>query len=78
MGRVKPQPVVYHPADRPDVEVMVDGNWHPGELRMWQPTPDGWAGQVQWRREVGMTFLDSFPAARIREASSFSPPATWR
>ncbi len=65
---MKRQAVVYHPAERPDIEVQVDGAWHPGELRMWEPVAEGWAGQVQWRREVGMTFIDTYPAERIRRA----------
>jgi hypothetical protein len=24
---------LYLPADRPDIEVLVDGTWYPGELR---------------------------------------------
>lgn len=30
---------VYPPADRPEVEVLVDGVRHHGELRMWDPAP---------------------------------------
>jgi hypothetical protein len=31
---------IYSPADRPDVEVLVDDTWHPDELRGWW----GWPG----------------------------------
>jgi hypothetical protein len=32
---------VYPPADRPEVEVLVEGTWHYGELRMWTQHRDG-------------------------------------
>jgi hypothetical protein len=40
-----PEAVVYRPADRPDVEVLIGGTWYPGELRMWSPRPE-------WREVV--------------------------
>jgi hypothetical protein len=53
--------IVYLPHEWPDVEVSVDGVWCKGELRMWIQREDGsWWGQVQWRGEPGMTFLDTF------------------
>jgi hypothetical protein len=59
--------VVYLPADRPDIEVCVDGEWWPGELRMWTRLPDGsWTAQATWRREVGMTYVDTFSAEQVR------------
>lgn len=60
--------VVYLPADRPDVEVLVDGEWCEGELRMWLQHPDGsWWGDVQWRRDPGATYLGSFPTHQLRQ-----------
>ena len=36
------------PDDRPDVEVLVDGVWCRGELRMWTEHDEGaWTAQVQ-------------------------------
>jgi hypothetical protein len=59
--------IVYRPVDRPDVEVWLEGRWWPGELRMWRQDDDGsWRGNVQWHRAAGSTFLDTFPADRIR------------
>ena len=59
--------VVYLPGDRPDIEVCLDGGWWPGELRMWTQRGDGkWWAQVTWRREVGMTYVDTVPAKRVR------------
>lgn len=59
--------IVYRPAERPNVEVEVNGRWYEAELRMWQPDADGaWRGQVQWHRAVGSTLIDTFPSARIR------------
>lgn len=54
-----PEPRVYAPEDRPDVEVLVEVPgaepvWCPGELRQWKPVreADGevvWVAQVQFR-----------------------------
>lgn len=63
---------VYPHADRPDVLVEADGQWHQGELRQWLQDPDdGWWGQVQWRTAPGAgTHIDTFPADRITEDHS--------
>lgn len=43
-------PRVYAIADRPDVEVLVDGIWCPGQLRMWAPEGQaGWLADVQYQ-----------------------------
>lgn len=68
-----PSQRVYPPAERPDVEVLVDGAWYAGELRAWTPGPDGWVAQVQWRRVAGETRLANFPAAEVRLAVSQTP-----
>ncbi|HZW45809.1 MAG TPA: hypothetical protein VFF32_15765 [Dermatophilaceae bacterium] len=36
-----PQHQVYRPAERPDVEALIDGQWRPGELRAWTQHEDG-------------------------------------
>ena len=62
-------PVVrtYRPHERPDIEVLIDGHWCKGELRQWSQDGDGqWSAQVNWRRMAGETFIDKFPADRIR------------
>jgi hypothetical protein len=62
-----PQARIYRPDQRPDVEVLVDGAWHQGELYAWRPTADGWEATVRWRRGPGIGhFLTSFPADRVR------------
>jgi hypothetical protein len=62
-----PEPVVYRAADRPDVEVLIDGTWHPGELRMWSPRADGnWEGNVMYSTGPAENRLDTFPEDRIR------------
>lgn len=62
------QHILFLPASRPDVEVLVDDEWVRGELRMWLQHPDGsWWGDVQWRRDPGATYLGSFPADQLRE-----------
>jgi hypothetical protein len=43
---------IYPADDRPDVEVLVDGEWYPGELRAWYPRVDGWWGNVSYRTGV--------------------------
>lgn len=58
----------YSPADRPMVEVLVEGQWRPGDLRMWVQNDDGqWFGQVQWQPAGNTSHtIDTFPADRIR------------
>lgn len=56
---------VYRPDQRPDIEVLVDDVWHPGELRAWQQRPDGWWANVNWTIN-GMRYLDTIPADRVR------------
>lgn len=41
--------IVYRPDERPDVQVLVDEVWCPGELRMWSRTDAGWTADVQYR-----------------------------
>lgn len=64
------EPKIYEPADRPDVEVLVDGQWLIGELRMWKPDgEDDWIAQVQWRPVGEHTRrIDDFPPAKVRQA----------
>lgn len=59
----------YHGWDRKEVEVLVDDEWRPGELRSWDQADDGtWSGIVSWSAGVMSTHLDRFPADRIRPA----------
>lgn len=55
-------PTVYRPDERPDVEVLVDGQWRSGELRM---VHDDGRLNVQYRLN-GDVYLDNFPAERVR------------
>jgi hypothetical protein len=57
---------IYAAADRPDVEVLVDGTWHPGELRGWWDRDGRRLMNVSWRSAPGMTRLDTVPAERVR------------
>lgn len=63
------QRIVYKPLDRPDVEVLVDGTWCPGELRMWtQHDDDTWTADVQYRPPgEHSSFIATFPADQVRE-----------
>jgi hypothetical protein len=61
-----PECHVYESLEAPDVEVEVDGKWWTGEARMRTTHDDGRPTyQVQYRRD-GSTYLDSFPAERVR------------
>lgn len=63
-----PRHIVYDIAERPEIEVQVDGQWWFGTLRMWTHEDDGtWTAQVTWTRH-GENRIDSFPAARVRPA----------
>lgn len=67
--QVRREPTVYPPGERPDVQVLVDGVWCAGELRMWSlDEAAAWWGSVSWRRPGELSSkLDRFPADRIRE-----------
>ena len=69
---MKREPRVYPHADRPDVEVLVEDAWRPGELRMWKPAgEEDWVAQVQWRPAGEHTRrIDDFAAADVRETSA--------
>jgi hypothetical protein len=61
------EPIVYEPIDRPPVEVLVDGTWCYGVLRMWKDTPTGWVGDVMYFPPgENSGHYDDFPADRIR------------
>ena len=64
--------VVSLPADRPDIEGLIDDTWWPGELRMWRRTPTGWEAQVQWRDRPGNTRITTATADPVREATWIS------
>jgi hypothetical protein len=54
---------VYKPHERPEVEVLVAGTWHYGELRIWTHNRDGsWSAQVTGSRAVGENLIDTFRA----------------
>jgi hypothetical protein len=57
---------VDEPLEAPDVEVEVDGQWWPFEARMRTTHNDGQLTySVQYHRD-GSTYLDTFPADRVR------------
>ena len=58
--------LVYQPLEASDVGVEVDGEWWPGEARLRTTHADGRLSySVQFRRD-GQTYLDRFPAERVR------------
>lgn len=63
------QHFVYLGFDRKAVEVLVDGTWHPGELRSWDQAEDGsWSGMVEFNVGPGMTYLERVASERVRPA----------
>jgi hypothetical protein len=64
---VRTQVHVYEPAERPDVEVLVDGQWLAGEARMRWFEDGAWWWNVQWRPAGTQTRrLDGFREERVR------------
>jgi len=57
---------VYQPHERLDVEVLVNGTWHPGELRGTWRRHGRKLCNVSWRDRPGMTHLNTVPADRVR------------
>ena len=57
---------VYPPGERPDVEVRVDEDWWPGEVRSWSSSPSGWWANCSWHRATGETQLGRFHESDVR------------
>ena len=58
---------VFGAAERPEIEVLIDGTWYPGELRAWIPAEEGaWNGNVSYSTGVGQTYLATVPEDRIQ------------
>lgn len=69
MIMVMPTHHIPKPGDRPDVEVLVDGQWLAGEVRMQTQHDDGsWELEVQYRLPgEHSSRIDSFAAELVRE-----------
>lgn len=66
LDAVRPH-TVYSPADRPDAEVLVDGEWRSAEIRMWSRDDAGsWFAQCDWNEAPGINRIDTFPADQVR------------
>jgi len=66
-GTIGGMSTVFLPADRPEVEVLVEDSWRYGELRMWRRGEDGsWLANVTWSRAPGENRIDTFPAETVR------------
>jgi hypothetical protein len=63
-----PEPIAYLAQDRPDGEVLWEGVWCPGEVRMKRQDQAGrWWCDVQYRRPGELSsHIDGFPAERVR------------
>lgn len=58
---------VHAPADRPDVEVLVDARWLVGEVRQQWQEGEVWLVEVQYRRPgTHSRTIDTFPLERVR------------
>ena len=59
--------------ERPDVEVLVDGVWYPGELRAWsRPFPNAggiWWGNVDYRTGTGQHHFVTVHSDQVRNAA---------
>ena len=66
------EPIVYLAHERPDVEVLWEGVWCPGELRMQRQDVSGqWLCNVQFRRPGELSsHIDTFPASEVRSDAS--------
>jgi hypothetical protein len=62
-----PEPEWHHfiGHDVPAVEVYVDGEWLPADLRAWQRRDRGWWGHVIYRASDGLRH-GTFPADQVR------------
>ena len=63
-----PAPIVYLTHERPDVEVLWEGVWCPGELRMQRQDDSGqWLCNVQFRRPGELSsHIDTFRVSAVR------------
>lgn len=63
------QPIVYAPHERPDVEVLVNGEWQPGEVRMvWWDNAGVMHHNVQYRPAGTDTRrIETFTDDQVRE-----------
>jgi len=60
---------IYAPNDRPEAEVLVDGVWYSAEVRSWMIDDAGdWWASCSWSKGPGDNYLDTVPAARVRQA----------
>lgn len=60
------QPRIYAPAERPAIEVEINGQWYAGELRAWLRRGDEWWANVAWSAGVADTRLETVAAERVR------------
>lgn len=51
-----------------EVEVLVDGTWHPGFLEHRRPAGDQWEGFVRWSSAPGENRIGWYPYEQLREA----------
>jgi hypothetical protein len=62
-----PKPIVYATIDRPDVEVLYDGTWCPGEVRAVRWVDGLERHEVQYRRPGELSSnIDDFTADQVR------------
>lgn len=60
--------VVFKPEERPLVEVLIDGRWLPGELRMWAQDENGdWTANVKYTDEEHFNYITTVVADQVRK-----------
>lgn len=63
----------FRPEDRPDVEVLVEDHWCPGELRAWHLRAGVWWANVNYRTEPGQQYVDVVHPDRVRRGPEPPP-----
>ena len=59
----------YPRGEEPDVEVEVEGQWHPGDLQAWTKRDGSWWAHVVYSTGPAQTYRSIIPAERVRPAT---------
>jgi len=66
---IEPQrTIVFAAHERPLVEVLIEGRWLSGELRMWVQDQNGdWTANVRYTDEAHFNFVTTVVAEQVRK-----------
>jgi hypothetical protein len=68
-----PDPLAYLPAERPTIEIEIEGGWRPAKLIAWYPSGDGtWVGNVEYATASGENTIATLPKDRIRTRATIT------